>query len=108
MGRSMKVACTLMTLLGASAMLPAKAQNAQNHFLGEIILTGGVFCPGGTIPADGRLLPITQNTALFSLMGTTYGGDGQTNFALPKVSGLPTQTGPLQVCIVSKGVYPTR
>lgn len=45
------------------------------------------YTPKGWLPCDGRLLEIAQNTALFSLVGTTYGGDGQTNFALPDLRG---------------------
>src|SRR2546430_13368113 len=45
------------------------------------------FAPKGWAFCDGQLLPISQNTALFSLLGTTYGGDGKSNFALPDVQG---------------------
>ncbi|MCA9247337.1 MAG: tail fiber protein [Planctomycetales bacterium] len=56
-------------------------------FLGEVMLFGGDFAPRGWAFADGRVLPISQNTALFSILGTTYGGDGETNFALPDLNG---------------------
>jgi microcystin-dependent protein len=52
-------------------------------FLGMIILVPYTFAPRGWAFCDGQLLPIAQNTALFSLLGTTYGGNGQTTFALP-------------------------
>ena len=52
-------------------------------FLGEIRMFGFGFAPQGWAPCNGQLLPISQNTALFSLLGTTYGGDGRTTFALP-------------------------
>ncbi|MEO7065996.1 MAG: tail fiber protein [Rhodanobacter sp.] len=52
-------------------------------FVGEIQLFGFNFAPYGWASANGVLLPIAQNTALFSLLGTTYGGNGQTTFALP-------------------------
>jgi microcystin-dependent protein len=45
------------------------------------------FCPQGWLPADGRLLPIAQNQMLFSLLGTTYGGNGVSTFALPDLRG---------------------
>ena len=48
---------------------------------------GYTFCPRGWAEADGQLLPISQYTALFSLYGTTYGGDGRTTFALPDLRG---------------------
>jgi microcystin-dependent protein len=56
-------------------------------FLGEIELFAGNFAPRGWALAQGQILPIDQNTALFSLLGTTYGGDGQTTFALPDLRG---------------------
>src|SRR5271166_5833783 len=56
-------------------------------FLGEIRIFGGTFAPLGWAFCQGQLLPIAQNTALFSLLGTTYGGDGVSNFALPDLRG---------------------
>jgi microcystin-dependent protein len=52
-------------------------------YLGEIMLFAGGFAPHGWAPCNGQLLPITQNQGLFSLLGTTYGGNGVTTFALP-------------------------
>lgn len=56
-------------------------------FLGEIRIMGFNFPPRGWALCDGQLLPISQNQALFSLLGTTYGGDGRTTFALPDLRG---------------------
>ncbi len=56
-------------------------------FVGEIMWVGFGFCPRGWASADGQLLPISSNSALFSLYGTTYGGDGRTTFALPDLRG---------------------
>jgi len=56
-------------------------------FLAEIRIFAGTFAPLGWAFCDGQLLSIAQNTALFSLIGTTYGGDGRTNFALPNLQG---------------------
>jgi microcystin-dependent protein len=56
-------------------------------YLGRVILFGGDYCPQGTLEARGTLLPIVQYQALYALLGTTYGGDGQTNFALPDLRG---------------------
>ncbi|WP_087492048.1 MULTISPECIES: phage tail protein [unclassified Winogradskyella] len=61
--------------------------SAQEAYLGDIKLTGVNFDQRDWLSCDGRLLPIAQNTALFSLLGTTYGGDGQTTFALPDLRG---------------------
>ena len=55
----------------------------MDPFIGEIRLCGFNFAPQGWAPCDGRLLTISQNTALFSLLGTTFGGNGTSNFGLP-------------------------
>jgi microcystin-dependent protein len=56
-------------------------------FVGEVSLVGFNFAPKGWSLAAGQILPISQNTALFSLLGTNYGGDGRSNFALPNLQG---------------------
>lgn len=56
-------------------------------FLGEIRLFGFGFAPRGWATCDGQILPIDQNQSLYSLLGTTYGGDGRTTFALPDLRG---------------------
>ena len=56
-----------------------------DQFLAEIRLFAGNFPPRGWATCDGQLLPISQNTALFSLLGTQYGGDGKSTFALPNL-----------------------
>jgi microcystin-dependent protein len=56
-------------------------------FIGEIRTVGFNFAPRGWALCNGQLLTIAQNTALFSILGTTYGGNGQTNFALPDLQG---------------------
>jgi microcystin-dependent protein len=56
-------------------------------FVGEIRIFAGNFAPTGWALCDGQLLPISQNTALFSLLGTYYGGDGKSTFALPNLQG---------------------
>jgi len=67
---------------------------SQNPFVGEIQLAGFNFAPVGWALCDGQLLPISQNQALFSLLGTTYGGDGISNFALPDLrSRVPIHMG---------------
>ena len=59
----------------------------MDPFVGEIRVVGFNFAPSGWALCNGQLLPIAQNTALFSLLGTTYGGDGKSNFALPNLQG---------------------
>ena len=56
-------------------------------FVAEIRIFGFNFAPTGWAFCNGQLMPLSQNTALFSLLGTTYGGDGKTNFALPNLQG---------------------
>lgn len=69
-------------------ILPVKtALSASDNFIGEINYFAGNFAPRGWAFCDGQILLIAQNTALFSLIGTTYGGDGRTTFALPEVRG---------------------
>src|SRR6186713_2869588 len=63
-------------------------------FLSEIRIMSFVFAPKGWALCDGQLLPINQNQALFSLLGTVYGGDGRVNFGLPDLRGrVPLHTG---------------
>lgn len=59
----------------------------SDAYIGEIRLFAGNFAPVNWALCYGQLLPITQNTALFSILGTQYGGDGKTNFALPDLRG---------------------
>ena len=56
-------------------------------FVGEIRMFAGNFAPAGWAFCDGRLLPISENETLFTLIGTTYGGDGESTFALPDLRG---------------------
>lgn len=66
----------------------------SNPFLAEIRIFTGNFAPKGWALCDGQLMPISQNTALFSLLGTTYGGNGTSNFAIPNLQGCaPMQAG---------------
>ena len=59
----------------------------SDPFIGEIRMFGGNFAPRGFALCDGQLLAISGNEALFSLLGTTYGGDGRTTFGLPDLRG---------------------
>jgi len=59
----------------------------SDPFIGEIKLFAGNFAPYGWAFCDGQIMQIAQNTALFSILGTTYGGDGRTTFALPNLKG---------------------
>lgn len=73
-------------LAAASLGAPAPA-SAQELYIGQIIMGGWNFCPRGTVATDGQLLAIAQYQALFSLLGTQFGGDGRTTFGLPDLRG---------------------
>jgi len=73
--------------------------------VGDIFLSVNGYGQGA-LPADGRILPINSNTALFSLLGTTFGGDGVSNFALPDLRAI-TPKG-LQYSICVSAIYPPR
>jgi len=62
-------------------------QTYSQPFIGEVVIFAGNFAPRGWAFCDGQLLPIAQNSALFSILGTTYGGDGRSTFALPDLRG---------------------
>lgn len=72
----------LLLALGA-----ATRAEAQDYFVGEMRWVAFNFAPKGWATCDGQILSISQNTALFSLLGTQFGGDGKTTFALPDVRG---------------------
>ena len=76
---------TLNCLIALQGVFPSRSQTEP--YLGEIRWVGFNFAPRGWAKCDGQLLPINLNTGLFSLLGTTYGGDGRTTFALPDVRG---------------------
>ncbi len=88
-------ALSALVLMGISrpAAVPAKtsvdqiANYSAEPFIGEISMFAGNFAPRGWAFCDGQLLSIAENSALFSLLGTTYGGDGRTTFALPDLRG---------------------
>lgn len=79
----------------------------MDPLLGQIQLLPYNFAPQGWAPCEGQLIPITQNTALFSLLGVQYGGDGKTTFALPNLTGKAPDPN-MQYCIALVGVYPSR
>jgi len=75
-------------LIATQGNFPSPLDSPDNEtFLGEVTLFAGNFAPRGWALAEGQLLPISQNQALFSLLGTSYGGDGQVTFALPDLRG---------------------
>ena len=85
------------TMIAGTTSLSQTANAGTDVFLGEITMHGANFCPRGTAALNGQILSIASNSALFSLLGTTYGGDGRTTFGLPDTRGrsmIGTGTGP--------------
>ncbi len=76
-------------------------------FIGLVKLFPYNFAPRGWAPCEGQLLPIAQNTALFSLRGTNFGGDGRSNFALPDLRDLQPADN-MRYFIALQGEYPRR
>ena len=75
-------------MICVSGVFPSQGGGTPSRdMLGQVMPFAGNFVPPDYLPADGRLLQIGQNTALFSLIGTTYGGDGMTTFAVPDLRG---------------------
>ena len=99
----------MLLALAAIAGLSAPASAQVTPYLGEIIEVGFNFCPQNWVSPNGQILSISQYTALFSLLGTTYGGDGVRTFALPNlVPPLTVSRKPTTLCIALAGVYPSR
>src|ERR1043165_7514174 len=73
-----------------------ETQEMGQPYIGEIRMFGGSFAPAGWAFCNGALIPISENDTLFTLIGTTYGGDGQETFALPDLQGrVPMHQGTL-------------
>lgn len=87
-----KIFLSLSFLVGLNSVALDKAA-AQECFLGEVRMFAGNFAPRSWALAEGQLLQISQNSALFSILGTTYGGDGRVTFGLPDLRGR-TAVGP--------------
>lgn len=93
----------------------------MDPFIGQIQAFAFDWAPRGWLPCDGRLLPIADYQALFSLLGTTYGGDGRTTFGIPDLrdqveqgrksrgkAGRPSTQHELSYCIAVQGLFPAR
>lgn len=82
----------ILTILIAVGLTTASF--AQEQFIGEIRLFAGNYAPRGWAFCNGQVLSVSNNTALYSILGTTYGGNGQTTFALPDLRGrVPVHAG---------------
>ena len=78
----------------------------KSEIVGTIKLFAGNFCPDGYLYCDGQILTITSNLVLYNIIGTRYGGDGKTTFALPKLNTDTDNTGVKYIICVS-GIYPS-
>ena len=85
--RSPRSFMTALFTLGAYFATAPAAEAQPEPYVGQIMWVGFTFCPVGWAEANGQIMAISQNTALFSLLGTTYGGNGKSNFALPNLQG---------------------
>ncbi|WP_044255797.1 tail fiber protein, partial [Rhodopirellula sp. SWK7] len=78
---------TVNYVVALTGLFPSRNLTDSEPMIGSVEMFAGNFAPRGYALAHGQLLPIAQNTALFSILGTTYGGDGQTTFGLPDLQG---------------------
>ena len=100
----------------SSAIRGAPVRASQTNFgicntLGQVVLFGGNFAPDGTVAARGQVLPIGGYAALYDLYGTTFGGDGVRDFALPDLSGAEPKgqgQGPVGYFVCLDGEFPNR
>ena len=86
MNKKVTASAIVTILLGGFLFFDGTAL-ASEPFIAEIKMFGGNFAPRGYASCDGQLLAISSNTALFSILGTTHGGDGRTTFGLPDLRG---------------------
>lgn len=77
----------------------------MEYFLGQIVIFPYGFEPRGFVKCDGRILPLNQNEALFALLGTKFGGNGRTDFVVPKMED-PCEGVSYYMCI--QGLFPSR
>lgn len=111
--RQSALAASIATAL-AVPLAPTKANAGIEPYMGEIMLIATNFCPRFWSLADGRILSIAEDLALFSLLGNRYGGDGRETFGLPDLrASAPASAGGNQggqpiYCIALRGTYPPR
>jgi len=93
-----------VSLTGAETFVSAVCISKN---IGDVYLSVNGYGQGGALPADGRILPIAGNTALFSLIGINFGGDGITNFALPDLRPFTPKGMQYSIC-ATVGIFPSR
>jgi len=110
-----RVALTVVLAVVVLMIVGAQPCSAQEMYIGQIIMVGWGTAPAQVpenfLPCDGRVLQIAQNQALYSLLSTTYGGNGQTTFQLPDLRNATIQIGdkkvPVKYFICTQGLYPS-
>jgi microcystin-dependent protein len=108
----MKARVSGMKRIGVALALCASPSvalaQAQTYFTGQVVVAGFNFCPVGWLPMNGQTLAISDYPALFAVLGTTYGGDGDLTFKLPMAKPIFTANGaPFITCIAQQGVAPS-
>ncbi|MBL4831325.1 MAG: tail fiber protein [Aliivibrio sp.] len=102
-----KLVPLLLTL--ALSLLPLKYTYASSEpFIGEVSMFAGNFAPRNFAFCEGQIISISQHNALFSLLGTIYGGDGRTTFALPNLKEKEKSMKGVRYIIALQGIYPSR
>ena len=91
-----------------AAQVPVGAVAQSEPYVGQVTFFPHNFCPRGWSEADGKLLEIASNSALFSLLGTNFGGDGRATFGLPDLRPNGDDYGNWRYCIAMVGLYPSR
>jgi hypothetical protein len=99
----------LLAIVVWFASLAPQAALADDPYVGEIRTFAFNFCPAGWVPLNGQLLAISEYDTVFTLIGTRYGGDGQSTFAMPVGEPIFSATGePLLQCFSLYGIYPSQ
>jgi hypothetical protein len=91
-------------LLGSNSVTYTSGTTGATCNEGSLLLSAANVIPAGFLPADARLIQISMNTVLYSLLGTTFGGDGESKFALPDLRALAPNNTIYLICVI--GVYP--
>lgn len=102
--RGLVCAVPTALLLALGTAVPAQAIGPDSY-LGSVGLFANAYCPQGTLEANGQMLSIAENEALFQIYGTTYGGDGKDSFAVPDLSGKVPVPG-MRYCVMLSGRWP--
>lgn len=99
---------SLLLVLMVSIFTTQYAAASSDPFIGEVKMFAGNFAPRGFAFCEGQILPISSNHALFALLGTTYGGDGRSTFALPNFKEAEKKMGGVRYIIALQGLFPSR